>query len=334
MDTLGALALATEPPTDHQMQRSPVVRSVMLLIILHVLMQSCMYSREPLITNVTWGDRLMQAIYHLSVLLVLNFNVVALVISFVALVSSGDLPRNKKLLFWVTLIMDTLGALTMATEPALATERPTDHQTHRPPVGRSVMLLLILHVLMQSCMYSRDNHVLVQREPLITNIMWRNLLIQAIYQSSVLLALNFYGKSLLNLEHDTSDHVNKVKNTLIFNSFVICQIFNEFNARKPDEKNIFAGITKNRLFMGTVALTVVLHILIIEFLGTVRLNWKHWIISVVIGFIGWPLAFLGKFIPVPATPLSSIFKSNTQSKNPTMPSSSSYYSVHWDLILQ
>ncbi|KAI9186958.1 hypothetical protein LWI28_022740 [Acer negundo] len=189
-------------------------------------------------------------------------------------------------LFWVTLIMDTLGALTMATEPALATERPTDHQTHRPPVGRSVMLLLILHVLMQSCMYSRDNHVLVQREPLITNIMWRNLLIQAIYQSSVLLALNFYGKSLLNLEHDTSDHVNKVKNTLIFNSFVICQIFNEFNARKPDEKNIFAGITKNRLFMGTVALTVVLHILIIEFLGTVRLNWKHWIISVVIGFIG------------------------------------------------
>ncbi|KAK3221270.1 hypothetical protein Dsin_008295 [Dipteronia sinensis] len=220
----------------------------------------------------------------------LTVNVAALVINFVAAVSSGDVPLNAVQLLWVNLIMDTLGALALATEP------PTDHLMYRPPVGR--------------------------REPLITNIMWRNLLIQAIYQLSVLLVLNFNGKSLLNLEHDTSDHANKVKNTLIFNSFVICQIFNEFNARKPDEKNIFAGITKNRLFMGIVALTIVLQILIIEFLGkfasTVRLNWKHWIISVVIGFIGWPLAFLGKFIPVPATPLSSIFKrrsrqSNTQS---------------------
>ncbi|KAK1584228.1 hypothetical protein Q3G72_030968 [Acer saccharum] len=232
MDTLGALALAIEPPTDHLMQRPPVVRrydSVMLLII-HVLMQSCMYSREPLITNIAWGDRLMQ-------------------------------------LLWVTLIIDFLGSLTMAIE------RQTDHQLHRPPVGQRDN-----HVPVQSCMYSR--------EPLITNIMWRNLLIQAIYQSSVLLVLNFNGKSLLNLEHDTSDHANKVKNTLIFNSFSMCQIFNEFNARKPDEKNIFIGITKNRLFMGIVALTVVLQILIIEFLGTVRLNWKHWMISVVIGFIG------------------------------------------------
>ncbi|KAL5769137.1 hypothetical protein ACOSP7_015695 [Xanthoceras sorbifolium] len=210
----------------------------------------------------------------------LTVNVAALVINFVAAVSSGDVPLNAVQLLWVNLIMDTLGALALATEP------PTDHLMHRPPVGR--------------------------REPLITNIMWRNLLLQAIYQLSVLLVLNFRGKSLLNLEHDSRDHANKVKNTLIFNSFVICQIFNEFNARKPDEKNIFKGITKNRLFMGIVALTVVLQILIIEFLGkfasTVRLNWKHWIISVVIGFVSWPLAFLGKFIPVPAAPLSHIFK--------------------------
>lgn len=133
---------------------------------------------------------------------------------------------------------------------------------------------------------------------------------QAAYQVSVLLVLNFRGKSILNLENSSS-HSNKVKNTLIFNSFVLCQIFNEFNARKPDEKNIFGGITKNRLFMGIVALTLVLQILIIQFLGkfasTTRLNWKYWIISVVIGFISWPLAFLGKFIPVPATPVSNVF---------------------------
>ncbi|KHN24634.1 Calcium-transporting ATPase 8, plasma membrane-type [Glycine soja] len=188
----------------------------------------------------------------------LTVNVAALVINVVAAISSGDVPLNAVQLLWVNLIMDTLGALALATEP------PTDHLMDRSPVGR--------------------------REPLITNIMWRNLLIQAMYQVSVLLVLNFRGISILGLSHDRKAHAIKVKNTLIFNAFVLCQIFNEFNARKPDEFNIFKGVTRNYLFMGIIGLTVVLQIVIIEFLGkftsTVRLNWKHWLISVVIGLIG------------------------------------------------
>ncbi|KAF8033666.1 hypothetical protein BT93_C0061 [Corymbia citriodora subsp. variegata] len=209
----------------------------------------------------------------------LTVNVAALIINVVAAVSSGDVPLNAVQLLWVNLIMDTLGALALATEP------PTDHLMHRHPVGR--------------------------REPLITNIMWRNLLIQAAYQVSVLLVLNFRGRSLLNLELDSKDHANKVKNTLIFNAFVFCQIFNEFNARKPDEFNVFKGITKNRLFMGIVGLTLVLQVIIIEFLGkftsTTRLNWKQWIISIVIAFISWPLAVVGKLIPVSKTPIHVYF---------------------------
>lgn len=214
----------------------------------------------------------------------LTVNVAALIINVVAAVSSGNVPLNAVQLLWVNLIMDTLGALALATEP------PTDHLMHRPPVGR--------------------------REPLITNIMWRNLLIQAIYQVSVLLVLNFRGKSILNLEHESADRANREKNTLIFNAFVLCQIFNEFNARKPDEKNIFKGITTNHLFMMIVALTLVLQVVIIEFLGkftsTVRLNWKFWLISIGIGFISWPLAFVGKFIPVPETPLAEFFRRRRQ----------------------
>ncbi|XP_029127220.1 calcium-transporting ATPase 8, plasma membrane-type isoform X2 [Cajanus cajan] len=209
----------------------------------------------------------------------LTVNVAALVINVVAAVSSGDVPLNAVQLLWVNLIMDTLGALALATEP------PTDHLMDRPPVGR--------------------------REPLITNIMWRNLLIQAMYQVSVLLVLNFRGRSILGLSHDKNDHAIKVKNTLIFNAFVLCQIFNEFNARKPDEYNIFKGVTKNYLFMGIIGLTVVLQIVIVEFLGkftsTVRLNWKQWLICVVIGIISWPLAVIGKLIPVPTTPIKNVF---------------------------
>ncbi|XP_051150223.1 calcium-transporting ATPase 10, plasma membrane-type [Andrographis paniculata] len=209
----------------------------------------------------------------------LTVNVAALIINVVAAISSGNVPLNAVQLLWVNLIMDTLGALALATEP------PTDHLMSRPPVGR--------------------------REPLITNIMWRNLLIQALYQVTVLLVLNFRGRKILNLETDTSDHAFKVKNTLIFNAFVFCQIFNEFNARKPDELNVWKGVTRNHLFMGIVGLEVVLQVIIIFFLGkfttTVRLSWKLWLVSIVIGFISWPLAMVGKLIPVPERPFGEYF---------------------------
>jgi Ca2+-transporting ATPase len=209
----------------------------------------------------------------------LTVNVAALIINVVAAVSSGDVPLNAVQLLWVNLIMDTLGALALATEP------PTDHLMERSPVGR--------------------------REPLITNIMWRNLLLQAFFQVTVLLTLNFKGTSILKLEHETAARATAEKNTLIFNAFVLCQIFNEFNARKPDEFNVFRGITKNRLFIGIVGITLVLQVMIVFFLGkfadTVRLTWQQWLICVVIAFISWPLAVLGKLIPVPETPLSQYF---------------------------
>ncbi|KAJ9548472.1 hypothetical protein OSB04_021015 [Centaurea solstitialis] len=221
----------------------------------------------------------------------LTVNVAALIINVVAAVSSGDVPLNAVQLLWVNLIMDTLGALALATEP------PTDHLMDRHPVGR--------------------------REPLITNIMWRNLLIQAFYQVSVLLVLNFRGRELLHSQHDPAEHAIKEKNTLIFNAFVLAQVFNEFNARKPDEMNVFKGVTKNRLFMGIVGLTVVLQVLIIMFLGkfttTVRLSWQLWLVSIVIGLISWPLAVVGKFIPVSEKPFSEyftdIFASCTRRRN-------------------
>ncbi|PKU78352.1 calcium-transporting ATPase 5, plasma membrane-type-like [Dendrobium catenatum] len=205
----------------------------------------------------------------------LTVNVAALVINVVSAVSSGEVPLNAVELLWVNLIMDTLGALALATEP------PTDHLMKRRPVGR--------------------------RDPLVTNIMWRNLIVQALYQVTILVILNFGGKSLLHLNNETRQHADKVKNTFIFNTFVFCQLFNEFNARKPDEMNVFKGVTKNHLFMGIVGITLVLQILIIEFLGkffsTVRLNWQLWLVSIGIALLSWPLAVAGKLIPVPKTPL-------------------------------
>ncbi|PWZ15562.1 Calcium-transporting ATPase 5, plasma membrane-type [Zea mays] len=63
----------------------------------------------------------------------LTVNVAALVINVVDVVSSGDVPLNVVELLWVNLIMDTLGALALATEP------PTDNLMKRNPVGNLLL---------------------------------------------------------------------------------------------------------------------------------------------------------------------------------------------------
>lgn len=102
---------------------------------------------------------------------------------------SGSAPLTAVQLLWVNLIMDTLGALALATEP------PHDGLMSRPPVGRDVSF--------------------------ITKTMWRNIIGHSIYQLAVLLAFNFAGKQILKLEGSDS---TTVLNTFIFNTFVFCQV--------------------------------------------------------------------------------------------------------------
>ncbi|XP_057960421.1 putative calcium-transporting ATPase 13, plasma membrane-type [Malania oleifera] len=193
----------------------------------------------------------------------LTVNVAALTINFVAAVSSGKVSLTAVQLLWVNLIMDTLGAL------ALATEQPTNDLMKKPPVGRT--------------------------EPLISKIMWRNLIAQASYQVMVLLILQFKGRSIFKVDE-------KVKDTIIFNCFVLCQVFNEFNARNLEKKNIFKGLLKNSLFIAIVGMTIVLQAMMVEFLkkfaNTQRLDWGQWAACIGIAAFSWPIGWLAKFIPV------------------------------------
>ncbi|XP_035833395.1 putative calcium-transporting ATPase 13, plasma membrane-type [Helianthus annuus] len=144
--------------------------------------------------------------------------------------------------------MDTLGAL------ALATEGPTKELLNKPPVGRV--------------------------EPLITNIMWRNLLAQAIFQITVLLTFPF-------------------------------KVFNEFNSRKLEKRNIYKGIHKNRLFVGIIGITLILQVVMMEFLkkfaDTERLNGVQWGNCIGIAALLWPIGWVVKLIPVPKIQFACIY---------------------------
>lgn len=87
--------------------------------------------------------------------------------------------------------MDTLGALALATEP------PNGDLMKREPVGRTGKF--------------------------ITNVMWRNILGQSFYQLVVMWYLQTQGKNLFGL--GGSDDADIVLNTIIFNSFVFCQVY-------------------------------------------------------------------------------------------------------------
>ncbi|KAH8939144.1 hypothetical protein BDL97_15G022200, partial [Sphagnum fallax] len=213
-------------------------------------------------------------------------NGVALSLNFITAIASGNAPLTAVQLLWVNLIMDTLGAL------ALATEQPTESLMLRPPIGVD--------------------------EPLITNIMWRNIVGQSLYQLLLLLVLHFKGLVILGLNDKTDRNMSqvtgpglqtnseKVLQTIIFNAFVFCQVFNEINARKPDKINVLTGLFSNHLFLYVISFTSIAQVLIVEFAGnftsTVKLDWQMWILCLILGVFSMPLAMLIKLIPVPDAP--------------------------------
>ncbi|RCV28985.1 hypothetical protein SETIT_5G447100v2 [Setaria italica] len=197
----------------------------------------------------------------------LTVNVVALMVNFVSASFTGSAPLTIVQLLWVNLIMDTLGALALATEP------PNDTMMQRPPVGRG------------------DNFI--------TKVMWRNIIGQSIYQLIVLGVLIFKGKSLLQLNGNQSDHQ---LNTFIFNTFVFCQVFNEVNSREMEKINVFSGIFSSWIFSAVAGATAAFQVIIVELLGTfastVHLSGRLWLTSILIGSVSLVVGAILKFIPV------------------------------------
>ncbi|BAT75681.1 hypothetical protein LR48_Vigan01g196800 [Vigna angularis] len=197
----------------------------------------------------------------------LTVNVVALLVNFTSACMTGSAPLTAVQLLWVNMIMDTLGALALATEP------PTDDLMKRAPVGR--------------------------RGDFINNVMWRNILGQSLYQFVVIWFLQTVGKWVFFIRGPNAE---VVLNTLIFNTFVFCQVFNEVNSREMEEIDVFKGIWDNHVFIGVLGCTVFFQIVIVEYLGTFAnttpLSLVQWIFCLGVGYGSMPLAVRLKQIPV------------------------------------
>eukprot|EP01114_Cavostelium_apophysatum_P019580 TRINITY_DN634_c0_g1_i1.p1 TRINITY_DN634_c0_g1~~TRINITY_DN634_c0_g1_i1.p1 ORF type:complete len:979 (-),score=333.99 TRINITY_DN634_c0_g1_i1:136-3072(-) len=199
----------------------------------------------------------------------LSVNAVALAIAFVSAVAKYGEPLSPIQLLWVNLIQDTFAAL------ALATEKPSEDLLLNKPAGR--------------------------RERLITPLMWRNIICTALWELLILFGIVFAGDYLFNIADDEGVNLDKDSNirfTLVFNVFVFMQIFNEINARRLDNKwNAFERFFTNWLFLSIIIGTALVQGLIVSVGGiafhVVRLTWKFWIISILLGvtMIPWGIIY-------------------------------------------
>lgn len=100
---------------------------------------------------------------------------------------------------------------------------------------------------------------------------------------------NFKGKS------------HEYISTLVFNSFVFMQVFNELNSRHlGNALNPFSGLLTNKIFLAVMVFTVVVQALIVQFGGeitsTIPLDCDGWMYSIVVGAICIPYGIVSKLV--------------------------------------
>ena len=134
------------------------------------------------------------------------------------------------------------------------------------------------------------------------SIKWRNILGQAAFQLIVLFIFMFEGDQLFSLNKD-NEHELTTLNTIIFNCFVFCQIFNEMNARDMTKLNVFQGFFTNSLFVSIIVISCVFQVIIVQYFGkgasVATLSSQQWLISVGIAAITLPMGIVVKLFPVP-----------------------------------
>ncbi|RKK72632.1 Calcium-transporting ATPase 2 [Fusarium oxysporum] len=225
-----------------------------------------------IITALKWGRAVNDAVQKFLQFQI-TVNITAVLLSFVTSMYDDKMEPILKAvqLLWINLIMDTMAALALATDP------PTDSILDRPPQPKSA--------------------------PLITMNMWKMIIGQSIFQVVVVLVLYFAGGSILG--YNTSIAAEKLQlDTIIFNMFVWMQIFNELNCRRLDNKfNVFVGIHRNLFFILINAIMIGLQIGIVFIGGRVfdidtdGLNGVQWAISILIAAFSLPWGVLVRIFP-------------------------------------
>jgi Ca2+-transporting ATPase len=208
----------------------------------------------------------------------ITVNITAVLLAFISAVSNDEEKSvlTAVQLLWINLIMDTMAALALATDP------PSRAILNRKPDPKSA--------------------------PLFSVTMWKMIIGQAIYQLTVTLVLYFAGAKILNItpaSEDKDKHLREDRQlqTLVFNTFTWMQIFNALNNRRLDNKfNVFEGLSRNLFFVGIFFImiggqTIIIFVGGYDAFNAERQPAKHWGIALVLGFLSLPIGAALRLLP-------------------------------------
>ncbi|XP_034433913.1 plasma membrane calcium-transporting ATPase 1a isoform X1 [Hippoglossus hippoglossus] len=214
---------------------------------------------SSIVKAVMWGRNVYDSISKF-LQFQLTVNVVAVIVAFTGACITQDSPLKAVQMLWVNLIMDTFASLALATEP------PTEALLLRKPYGRN--------------------------KPLISRTMMKNILGQGVFQLVIIFSLLFAGEKIFDIDSGRNAPLHAPPSehyTIVFNTFVMMQLFNEINARKiHGERNVFDGIFNNLIFCSIVFGTFIIQIVIVQFGGKpfscVALSIDQWLWCTFLGF--------------------------------------------------
>jgi len=285
----------------------------------------------------------------------LTVNLVALVLVFIGAVCGFGEPLNAVQMLWVNLVMDTFGALALGTEPPtdnLLNRRPYKRTASliSRPMWRNILLqssfqLIVLFVLMfrgaelfgvhegVSCFTFKTKSDGTVSTSLPVSCGYFNTVCPSSNNRDCFEATHVYtngttsvsysfehlggfGSANFETECLTCTHNDYTHGTIIFNTFIFCQIFNEYSSRRLfNEVDFFAGILGNYMFLFVTAFSVGAQIFLVEiggeFVKTSPLSGSQWGVTIAIGAGTVVVGFLMRFIPVDEDP-NSFYSSSQQ----------------------
>jgi Ca2+-transporting ATPase len=207
----------------------------------------------------------------------MTVNIVCMILIFLGGTTIGVSPFSVIQLLWINMIMDTLAALSLATEPP----HIDDFQTAQQKKGDKIII----------------------------PVMWRNILGQALYQLLILIAMLYSVPYWFGIDYPwigtnftdststpitdpatgdvtgynvtTNPDATKMKQhyTIIFHTFVLMNLFNQINCRKLSvtDLNIFKRFFNNFYFLVVLAGEFAAQWFIVEWGGlifrTASLTW-------------------------------------------------------------
>jgi Ca2+-transporting ATPase len=201
-------------------------------------------SFRSIVNAVMWGRSLYENIQRF-IMFQLTSNVAALVLVMLGPFIGVEIPLTVIQMLWINLIMDTFGAL------ALATERPHNEVMQRKP--RNAKSFIISRQVAKGILEYSGIMVVV----LISMLLW-----------------------IKNINIDSIEYLRSL--TIFYSAFIMMLFWNLFNARCLGHSfSAFEGITENKGFMVIATLIFIGHITIVQYGGeifrTVPLSINEWI---------------------------------------------------------